>query len=146
FIIKIVSISILLAILITYMLKPVVTYLERISFSKPTSISIVFCTISAIGITTAYLLAPLISDQFNEIQKELPRYKEGFENICLQIEAAFNDRLGSFYQLHIYDTVIPYLQKHLISYIETLPQQATDFFTVLLLAPFFAFFLLRDGT
>lgn len=128
-----------------YMLKPLVAYLERIRISKSAAISVVFCSITIIVICSAYLIAPLISTQFSEIQRELPRYQEGIEKISAQLESTFNNKFGSFYQIRIYDTAVPYLQKYLINSIETLPQRATDLLTILVLAPFFAFFLLRDG-
>ncbi len=143
--IKNVLISFLLAVLIAYTLKPLVNYLERIGILKSNAIAFVFCTITVICLSAGYLLAPLIGDQFAEIQHELPRYKSGVERITALFEQSFNDKLGSFYKIRIYETATPYIQKYMTSTLETLPQKATDFFTVLLLAPFFGFFLLRDG-
>jgi putative permease len=142
---KNISISFLIAILIVYMLNPVVVYLQRLGLSKAASITIVFGAITILFVVAGYLLAPLVSDQFSEIQRELPRYKEGLQTIANKVETSFNDTLGSFYQVRVYDTAVPYLQKYLINSLETLPQRATDLVTILILAPFFAFFILRDG-
>lgn len=142
---KSISVSFLLAVLLVYMLKPAVALLERLGLNRSFAISLLFFIITCAFVLTGYLIAPLISEQFSSFQTEVPRYGEGLKNIIFSLERTLNSRFQQVYEVKIYDAVVPYLQKYLITSIETLPQRATEILTILLLAPLFAFFLLRDG-
>lgn len=138
-------VSFLLAILIVYLLKPAVNALERIGLSRTTAISLLFTLFTGLFVGGGYLLAPAIGLQFSEFQTQLPRYRDGLEQIAGRLQDVVNHYTQSFYEIDIIETIIPYIQKYLVSSLEQLPGMATELFTVIILAPFFAFFLLRDG-
>jgi putative permease len=147
FLLKVGSIlaSFLLATLIVYLLKPAVNFLERRGFSRPTGIMLIFLFFIAVFAIGAYLLTPLVSEQLSEFQTELPRYREGLNAMMLRLDGKVNRLTRDIYEIRLQELIGPYAQKYVVSYIEQLPGMATQVFTVILLAPFFAFFLLRDG-
>lgn len=138
-------ISFLLAILIVYLLKPAVNTLERLGLSRTTAITLLFVFFTGLFAGGGYLLAPAVGLQFAQFQNQLPRYRDGIEQIAGRLQDVVNHYTQSFYEIDIIETIIPYLQKYLASSLEQLPGMATELFTIIILAPFFAFFLLRDG-
>lgn len=138
-------ISLLFAVLLVYMLKPIITMLERLKFSRSASISFVFSCITVLFVLLGYVLAPHVSRQFVGFEAELPRYKQGMTQLAKSVEFKLNELSRGYYSIDIMDAAEPYAQKYLEASIQALPARATDLLTILLLAPFFAFFLLKDG-
>ena len=138
-------ISFLLAILIVYQLKPSMIRLERMGMSKSTAISLLFAAFTFAAVVAGFLLAPLVGTQFTEFHAEMPRYQDGLTAMILKIENQINGITGALYHVNILDAIWPLAQKYFLSYIDQVPGMATQIFTIIALAPFFAFFLLRDG-
>src|SRR5688572_19200700 len=92
FLIKVASIlvSFLLAILLVYLLKPSVNFMERRGISRSASISLIFIFISTVFILGTYLLTPLVSEQLSEFQSQFPRYKEGIDAMMLRLDEKVN--------------------------------------------------------
>jgi putative permease len=137
--------SSLLAFVLAYLMSPGVLMLERFKVPKDLAIVIVFLFVGAIVGFALSSLFPLLVDQFNSLINNLPKYIEGIRTIIGKSEQKINHMI-TIYNINVSARAGDYLTNQTNLILENLPSIATKTFTVLLLAPFFAFFLLRDGS
>lgn len=137
-------VSSLLAFVIAYLFKPIVVYFERLGLSRTVAILIPFSVVTISFIVAIQILTPVLTDQFNSFVTEFPKYVDGLTKGIKQSEARLNS-LFTRYELNVSERVGQYLQDNLTIFLQMLPSYASRLFTTLLLAPFFAFFMLRDG-
>ena len=136
-------ISFLLAFVISYLARPLIAPLERAGFSYNTALILIFLTgMSLIGFLGIWGF-PLISQQINHLQTEWPRYSEGLLNLIQTIELKAKSWLGLDMQLQAKG------KEQLLSFsqviLKDLPSLLLQAVSVLLLAPFLAFFMLKDS-
>lgn len=137
--------SFLLAFVISYLFSPIVNFLERNEFKRQISISLLFIITGGLLALLTSIISPLISQQLNLLQLDSPRYIEGTMRIIKNIESRFiflTDIIGTY---DIGEQVEVFLRNNMGSFFESLPQIVSKSLTTLILAPFFAFFMLRDG-
>jgi putative permease len=134
-------VSFFLAFVITFLLSPLVNLLERKGISRTLAISIPFALVGVLlGILIASL-APAMGQQWNALVDEFPKYVTGVKDLIANTEGHANKYLSPLYSINISTSVANTLKDWANISIKGLP----DIGTVLVLAPFFAFFLLRDG-
>lgn len=144
FLINNLFISLLLAFVISYLVRPLIVYLERANLNYNTSLILIFLTgfilITLFGIWGF----PLISDQLKHLQTEWPRYSEGLLNLIKSIELQIKNWLGL--TIHLQEIGKKQLLPlgHII--LQDLPSLLLQISSVLLLAPFLAFFMLKDSS
>ncbi|MCB0364296.1 MAG: AI-2E family transporter [Bdellovibrionaceae bacterium] len=138
-------VSSLLAFVFSYMLSPVVNFLERKGIHRILAIIIVFALVTLLfgGLVSATF--PFISDQVTSLKSELPKYIEGTIRMIEDTEERLASFSGTLFTVDISDQVETTLLGWTSSIFEDLPTLVTKLFTTLILAPFFAFFLLKDG-
>jgi len=138
-------VSTLLAIVITYSLKPIVSYLERKGMSRTTSIVIPFIGVGLLLALGSWALSPIISQQLATAKVELPKFIAGFKTLLDRIGYHISYYVGPVMRDSFSEKAANYLQTLLQGSLTDLPTIMGKIFTVSILAPFFAFFLLRDG-
>jgi putative permease len=138
-------VSLILASVIYYTLNPVVNALERTGLDRGLSILIPFVGFGLIVGLAVYLLSPLVSHQVEEAKKDLPTYINGFKTLTEKLTLFANTYIGPVLQTSVTDKAAEYLQVWAQNALSGLPTVAGQVFTVTILAPFFAFFMLRDG-
>ncbi|MCB0422895.1 MAG: AI-2E family transporter [Bdellovibrionales bacterium] len=138
-------VSTLLASVLAYLMGPLVNAIERTGLKRHLAIVTSFVIVGfflALGITFA---APLISGQLSNFQSDLPKYVEGSARIIRDIESKINSYIviGDQFDLssHAQQMIIAVTK----SIFEDLPAIISKSVTTILLAPFFTYFLLRDG-
>ena len=138
-------VSSLLAFVFSYMLSPVVNFLERKGIHRILAIIIVFALVTLLfgGLVSATF--PFISDQVTSLKSELPKYIEGTIRMIEDTEERLASFSGTLFTVDISDQVETTLLGWTSSIFEDLPTLVTKLFTTLILAPFFAFFFLKDG-
>jgi len=92
-----------------------------------------------------YLLVPLISAQAVSLKADLPKYIEGSTRMLVETEYKINSIFNHMYEIDFSRTGEAYLSSFASSFFEDLPNVLRKSLTVLLLAPFLAFFMLQDG-
>ncbi len=143
--IKNMLVAFVLAFAIYHILAPFVNAIERTGV--PRSISVIFLYVS-IGILAGfgtYLLLPGISNQLLSFKNELPKYIEGTAGILSKTDQTLNSIFGTIYSIDIGKTVETKLFSFSKQTISNLPQIFSSSLTVMILAPFFAFFILLDS-
>ncbi len=136
-------IALLLAFVISYLTRPLILPLERAGFSYNQSLIIIFITglglLSLLGIW----LFPLALEQVAHLQTEWPRYFEGIAALIETTEMKIKNWLSIDIELRkVGEARLAALGKLIV---KGLPARVMQLATILLLAPFLAFFMLKDG-
>jgi len=138
-------VSFLLAFVFSYMLSPLVNFLERKGINRTLSISIVFALFTVLFGGVVFATSPFISNQVTSLKLELPKYIEGTTLLIEDTEEKLTAFSGKLFNIDISNQVETTLLSWTSLIFEDLPKLVTKLFTILILAPFFAFFLLKDG-
>jgi putative permease len=144
-------VSILLSIVLLYILKPIVVFLENFNLSRAISISIIYLTIFLSLGSIFGTIIPSIGKQVSSLQSEFPKYKNKITSTITRQENKLIKMYPIFENLSISESFSKYLKNELM---ET---NKSDIFissskilgsivTLLIMVPFITFFLLKDGT
>ncbi len=143
FLINNLFISFLLAFVISYLARPLIAPLERAGFSYNMALILIFLTgISLIGFLGIWGF-PLVSHQISNLQSEWPRYSEGLLTLIENIELKIKSWLGLNVELQEKGKTKLLSLSQVI--LKDLPSYLLQAVSVLLLAPFLAFFMLKDS-
>ncbi len=137
--------SFLLAFVLKYTLAPVVNWAERQglarSISTLTVFTLFFVTIGGLF----YWTLPFVSEQITAFQYELPRYIEGTKELIFDIESKIEETINTSMELNLSAQTETLMVSWTKSIFEDIPQFLSKSLTTILLAPFFAYFLLKDS-
>lgn len=139
-------VSALLAFVIAYLLGPMVNHLERNGANRVTSTVLVFGFAgSALGLI-AFCISPYIGNALSALQTEMPKYITGFSHLLQEGESRLADTLGPISQSidftqYAESTLTNWSQ----NFFDQLPRFLKQLLTVMLLGPFLAFFMVKDG-
>jgi predicted PurR-regulated permease PerM len=142
-------IPLLLAILVAYLLDPIISYLEKQKISRGKGIAIVYTLLITVLLILALNLIPTLLQELQELVLALPEYTDKL--------MPFVEKMGDNYKrFNLPDAVrasldesLEQMQKSLIINLEQLSLFILLCFTqafALLLVPLFSFYLLRDNT
>ncbi len=136
-------ISVLLAFVISYLTRPCITILERAGFSYNQALILIFLGgISSIGFLGIWIF-PFVSEQMLSLQTEWPRYYEGLIKLITEGEIKIQNWLGVSLDLKDLGENKILSLGHVV--VKDLPNAFAQSFMVSILAPFIAFFMLKDG-
>jgi putative permease len=138
-------VSLILASVIYYSLNPMVNALERAGVDRGLAILIPFTGSGVLLALGIYLLSPLVNEQIESARKDMPAYIQGFKTLGERINHFAVTYVGPIMQESVTDKGIEYAQTWAQNAITDLPGIAGRIFTISILAPFFAFFMLKDG-
>jgi predicted PurR-regulated permease PerM len=142
-------IPLLLAILVAYLLDPIISYLEKQKISRGKGIAIVYTLLITVLLILALNLIPTLLQELQGLVVALPEYTDKL--------MPFVEKMGDNYKrFNLPDAVrasldesLEQMQKSLIINLEQLSLFILLCFTqafALLLVPLFSFYLLRDNT
>ncbi|RJX27979.1 MAG: AI-2E family transporter [Dethiobacter sp.] len=139
----------LLAIVVTYLLCPVVDYLERQRLSRSAAIGIIYLFFAALFLLICLNVVPSLIEELQQLVSLLPEYTEKFLLFVTQLGKDFQSfNLPEGIQNALNEN-IRQLQSALTINLEKLSQLLMVLFRqtfALLLVPLFAFYILRDNT
>ncbi|NMB41022.1 MAG: AI-2E family transporter [Firmicutes bacterium] len=138
----------LLAVVVAYLLCPIVDYLEKQKLSRSAAIGIIYLFFAALLLLLCLNGLPSLLEELEQLASVLPEYTEKFMSTLSRIEN-FLERYNLPEGIHnTLDENIEQLQSSLVINLEELSQFLMAFFRqtfALLLVPLFAFYLLRDN-
>lgn len=138
-------VSSIIAFVIAYTLGPTVNYFERHGISRTVSTSAVFLVVgAALGLSGLWLF-PYLGDSLSHLQLEMPRYIAGVSQFIAEAELQMRAIAGPLSNFDLTARVESRLTLWTQSFFENLPSALRTFVTVMLLAPFLAFFMVKDG-
>ena len=138
-------VSFVLGFVIYYVLAPVVSAIERTGVSRRIGVTSLFILISAVAGFGIYILLPATASQLSSFKNELPKFIEGTLNLLAILEQKLNAFLFNMYKIDISKSVGATLIIFFKGLFDKLPDIISSSFVVIILAPFFAFFMLLDG-
>lgn len=137
--------SFVIALVINYLLGPIVNYLERGGINRMFSTFFVFILGGILVAFSITSIAPFLSHQFSNLQNQLPTYIEGISSIISKLEYKVQDITGVPYKTDFGLQARELLFGWTRSIFTDLPSLLSKLGTTLILSPFFAFFLIKDG-
>jgi len=138
-------VSIVLAFVINYLLAPVVNAAERGGVSRKAAVAALYFLMATAAVAGVYLLLPAVSLQLLSLKSELPQFVEGTAKMLAATETRINALLFDVYEFDSSRTASRVLSTISGRIFDDLPQFISASLSVLVLAPFFAFFMLLDG-
>lgn len=136
--------SCLFAFVVSYLLAPVVSRFERRGVDRVFATTGLFVLIGVFLAFLGTLAAPAIGNQLAELQANAPRYTESLAQALSNLEsrlAVTTDLIALDLGSQISGQLLPMSQR----FFANLPEILKRTLTVMLLGPFLAFFLLKDG-
>lgn len=133
-----------LAVVISYLISPVVDFLERSGLSRTLSTVVPFILSGVIVAVSFALLVPLVVDQSQSLIEHLPQYQQDLATQIILFEQKLNGYLH-LERLNISQELSDWMVDRTGEFSAALPAVLSRSFTIVLLAPFFAFFILKDG-
>ncbi len=138
-------VSCLLSFVFSYLIGPLVNYLERRGVDRVLATTTLFVTIGVLLGLTIYLTLPMLVERVQIMQTDLPKYMAGITRLVesLQVKMRFLQGIGV--DIDVSDLIQERVMPATEQVFGALPQIFKKLFTVLLLAPFLAFFMIKDG-
>lgn len=138
-------VSFLLAFVISYQLGPLVNFLERKNIDRVFATTALFLIFGVVLGVIGYLTFPLLGERIQALQSDAPKYISGVTRLMQNLETKLKFLQSSGLDIDlggkIQERLLPATEK----FFGALPKYVTKFLTVMLLAPFFAFFMIKDG-
>jgi len=138
-------VSFVLGFVIYYLLAPVVNAIERTGVSRRIGVTGLFILITAASGLGIYILLPATAGQLSAFKNELPEFIEGTINLLAISEQKLNSFLFNMYTINISKSLGATLIIFFKGLFDSLPNILSSSLVVIILAPFFAFFMLLDG-
>ncbi len=138
-------VTFLISFVIFFLLAPLVDYLERIGMSRLMATLIPFLSITVVVAAIMPIFIPMLADQFVSLRTDFPKYMEGINKLITDLQWKYRPMIHHLYKGNIAVEVQSRLTLIAQDVFKTLPEVVSNSLTILLLAPFLAFFMLLDG-
>jgi putative permease len=143
--IKNVFVSFLLAFVIYYVLAPVVDFLERKGLSRQWGTTIPFLVLIGSGAVLINIFSPIWAEQLSSLKDAFPKYIETSGKLLENLESQTTSLLAKIYPVDLRATIQPQIMGYAQNLFQDLPTIVSKSLVVVLLTPFFAYFMLLDG-
>ena len=138
-------VSFILAFVTYYLLAPLVDFLERQGLSRLWATTFPFFILSVLTVVTLVIFFPSLIAETQSLQKNVPQYMESFNQLWGKTENKLAE-ISSLVGLNeIHEQLQPKMNQWLTTTVAQLPQILSQSLTIMLIAPFLAFFMLLDG-
>jgi putative permease len=138
-------VSFVLAFVMNYLLAPFVNALERAGLSRKLAVTGLFVLMAAVFTATMLLLLPIINQQLAHFKNQLPQFVDGIAHLLSVTETKLKALSFGLYTVDIGQSASRTVSAQSGRIFQELPQAISSSISILLLAPFFAFFMLLDG-
>ncbi len=138
-------VSFTVALVLSYLLGPFVHSLERIGIVRVPAITICYLILFIGCAFLIYSVMPFLALQSESLKSDLPRYVEGTKALLKNTEIRMESLAGLNVDLDLSSRIASKAVQITESLFEDLPNLISSYLTVLLLIPFIAFFILKDG-
>ncbi len=143
--IKNVLISSMLGFVTYYMLAPIVDFLERKGFSRLWATTIPFLISTLFFIGAIQVFYPALMDQVETLKENMPKYFEASTHFFSNLEIRASKFISDIYPYDFKGKVEPQMMSVAQGILKSLPEYVSQSLAIVLLTPFFAFFMLLDG-
>jgi len=137
--------SFLLAFVITYLFKPIVAFLERKGIRRILAILLPFLVSGLIVSAASQFMVSLVTEQAASFQTDLPKYINGLSDTFKKPTNTLNLALLPYTKIDLAEKASNWMQNSASNVLHRIPEWISKLLSTMLLAPFFAFFMLKDG-
>ncbi len=135
----------LIAFVVSYAFGPGVNFLERHGMSRTLATVILFAVGGAVTALLSWGIAPYLGETLLSLKDDMPRFIEGVSRFIAELEARVQGIAGPLANIDLTSRVESILTTSTSRFFEGLPSFLKTFITVMLLGPFLAFFMVKDG-
>jgi len=135
----------LLALIVTFLLDPLVRILERGRLHKTWCIFVVFSVLSLLMLVFAMVIAPHWDRMWVSLQGDLPRYVSRANQVTLDVLTRLLENFPFLQNLDLLSRSKVQAETIVSTFLAATPKSAMRIGSLLVLVPFFTFFFLRDG-
>ncbi len=136
----------LLSLIVTLLLDPMVTFVEREEISRTTSIFIIFLLVAVLLVLLATWLSPHWQEMWTSLRTDLPRYMARFIGFLKDAQANLQSRFPFVENYDLPGKARNMAEQILAQILVQTPKSALRLGSLLVLVPLFSFFFLRDGS
>lgn len=140
-----VLLPLLLALIVTFLLEPLVTFIERERISRSTSIFVVYLLLAGLLFLTWRWFFPPWQVMWESLRTDLPRYAASLAAVLKGIQTELQASLPFLASYDLPMRATKWSQRLLADVLAGTPGSALRLGSLLLLVPLFSFFFLRDG-
>ncbi|MGI9548886.1 MAG: AI-2E family transporter [Bdellovibrionales bacterium] len=144
FIINGLFITLLLAFIINFVLLPPVNQLCKLGISRNASTSLVFLTSLTFLVSLIVWSLPFLSQQFLNLKYEFPNYIQKTTLLITLWQENLETHFSFMKSIDLSSNLETFLRSLGTAFLQDLPSTLTQSFTILLMAPFFAFFMVKN--
>jgi len=138
-------VSFLFALVTYFLLAPSVDFMERHGVGRVFATIIPFAILTGIVGITVFVFFPDLVQQAGTLQENSQKYLATATSLILGIEAQISGLLSSVFKIDLHNQINPQINDWMSSFLKQLPDWISRSATVMLLAPFLAFFMLLNG-
>lgn len=138
-------VSFVVAIIISYFISPIVSYIEGTGLGRMVAILIVYCFFTSLTGLMIWAVTPFFISQTTALRGQLPGYVDSTVNLFTQYELSFDSWMGGFFQINASEKLRGWLLDQSSHLLNDLPSILSSSFSVLFLSPILGFFILKDG-
>jgi len=134
-----------LAIVVSYILDPGVSILERKGLKRSYGVFLVYSLLVLFFGGITYFVFPFIFNEIVQLRLEFPRYLQTLLGLMASFEIFYNQDLGLFGTLNVTESISNYFEGSGATVFTNFVVLIKTCLTLLILVPLFSFFLLYDG-
>jgi putative permease len=138
-------VSSLLAFVISYTAGPLVSFLERQGISRTLATTGVFLVAGLVLTGLGFWLFPYLAETLSALRADLPNYISGLGKFITELESKVQSISGPLGNIDLTSKVEAQLTSWTHDFFDKLPGILKSSVTVILLGPFLAFFMVKDG-
>lgn len=138
----------ILAMVLAYILSPVVRYLQLTGMKRVYAVSLLFAAIVAIAAGTVYLLAPKLVSEARHLKENAPQYSASIKAAVSELQRSVEEKYPVVRERRYFDTALAKAQAFLQGEMTKVPSYLVSLFSVfslLVLIPVLTFFILLGG-
>lgn len=135
----------LIAFVVSYTFGPGVNFFERHGMSRAWSTLILFAFGGVLMGLFFWGIAPYLGETLLRLKDDMPRFIEGVSRFIADLEGRVQGIAGPLANIDLTSRVETVLTTSTNQFFEGLPRYLKTFITVMLLGPFLAFFMVKDG-
>ena len=138
-------VSATLGFVISYLLGPWVNFLERRDVNRVFATTSTFVFVGLIVVATSLLVFPMIAVQIDHLKTDLPIYIQELRVFSEKSQRWIENHGASLGPINASTRLEEWVQVWSQALLDDVPRWITNSLTVMMLAPFFAFFMIKDG-
>lgn len=135
----------ILSLIVTFLLEPMVKFIEREEIGRTTSIFIVYTLVTLLILAAAAWIGPHSRHLWSSLEYDIPRYTAGLVTFVKDLQINLENRIPVLGSYDLTARIRPLAEQLVGEILVQTPKSALRIGSLLVIVPLFSFFLLRDG-